>query len=230
VSRAERLLKLVDVLRRYRRPVSGIVLAEETGVSIRTLYRDIASLQAQGAPIEGERGLGYVLKPGFMLPPLMFLEDELEALMLGSEWVASRAETNLGEAARRALGKIASVLPPDLNSFLQSCTLVPGPSVHVSADTIDLAEIRKTIRAERKVVVHYRDAKERETKRTIWPFALGYLDGARIIIGWCELRQGIRHFRADRISLISPTNIRYPRRRASLMKDWRVLEGLPAEK
>jgi predicted DNA-binding transcriptional regulator YafY len=88
VSRAERLLQLIQVLRRHRRPVSGRVLAGELGVSLRTLYRDIAALQAQGAAIDGEPGLGYLLRPGFMLPPLMFSEEEIEALVLGSRWVA----------------------------------------------------------------------------------------------------------------------------------------------
>ena len=88
MSRSQRLLDLIQVLRRHRRPVSGHALADELGISIRTLYRDIATLQAQGADIEGEPGLGYILKPGFMLPPLMFSEDEIEAMVLGSRLVA----------------------------------------------------------------------------------------------------------------------------------------------
>ena len=107
MSRAERLLELIQTLRRFRHPVSGAALAEELGVSLRTLYRDIQSLKAQGARIEGEPGLGYILRPGFMLPPLMFSEDEIEALVLGSRWVADRGDTRLGEAARNALTKIA---------------------------------------------------------------------------------------------------------------------------
>ncbi|MFO0437910.1 MAG: helix-turn-helix transcriptional regulator, partial [Phenylobacterium sp.] len=95
MSRSERLFDLLQTLRRHRRPVSGKVLADEIGVSIRTLYRDIASLQAQGATIEGEPGVGYVLKPGFLLPPLMFPPEEIEALVLGSRWVADRADNHL---------------------------------------------------------------------------------------------------------------------------------------
>ena len=102
MSRAERLLDLIQVLRRYRQPVSGQRLADELGVSIRTLYRDIATLQGQGAAIDGEAGLGYVLRPGFMLPPLMFTEEEIEALVLGSRWVAKRSDARLGSAARNA--------------------------------------------------------------------------------------------------------------------------------
>ncbi len=112
MSRAERLLDLVQVLRRHRGPVSGRHLAETMGVSLRTLYRDIASLQAQGAAIEGEPGLGYVLRPGFTLPPLMFREEEIEALVLGMRWVATRTDGPLASAAGDALAKIAAVLRP----------------------------------------------------------------------------------------------------------------------
>src|SRR5690554_2465098 len=118
MSRAERLLDLIQILRRHRQPVAGGALAKELGVSLRTLYRDIGTLQAQGAHIEGEPGLGYILKPGFMLPPLMFSEDEIEALVLGSRWVAGHGDTRLAEAGRNALAKIAAVLPRDLREAL----------------------------------------------------------------------------------------------------------------
>ena len=122
MSRAERLLELMQCLRRHRYPVGGAALASELGISVRTLYRDIAALQAQGARIDGEPGVGYVLRPGFMLPPLMFSEDEIEALVLGSRWVADRADDPLGRAARNALAKIAAVLPTDLRKSLhRSC-------------------------------------------------------------------------------------------------------------
>src|ERR1700744_2686380 len=106
MSRAQRLLDLIQVLRGYHRPVSGAVLAEALGISLRTLYRDIDALVAQGAPIDGEAGVGYVLRPGFMLPPLMFSEEEIEALVLGSRWVAERTDSSLGKAAAQALAKI----------------------------------------------------------------------------------------------------------------------------
>src|SRR5882724_3329310 len=106
MPRSQRLLDLMQVLRRHRRPVSGAVLAEEVGVSLRTLYRDIESLKSLGAYIDGEAGVGYVLRPGFMLPPLMFTQEEIEALVLGSRWVAKRSDARLGLAARNALAKI----------------------------------------------------------------------------------------------------------------------------
>ena len=148
MSRAERLLDLVQLLRRHRRPVSGRKLADELGVSIRTLYRDIVTLQGQGAPIEGEPGLGYVLKPGFMLPPLMFGEDEIEALLLGSRWVADRADGPLALAARDAMAKIVAVLPPDLGRRVEDAVLILGPGRMVEAgEAVDLSIVRRTIRS-----------------------------------------------------------------------------------
>ena len=199
MSRSERLLELLQILRRHRRPVTGRALADELGISLRTLYRDIASLQAQGAGIEGEPGLGYVLKPGYMLPPLMFTEDEIEALVLGSRWVANRIDHRLGNAARNALVKIAAVLPADLRDSLDTAALLVGPGISPPPDTIDLSVVRKAIRAERKLKIAYRDADGGETARTIWPFALAFFDRSRVVSAWCELRSDIRHFRTDRI-------------------------------
>jgi predicted DNA-binding transcriptional regulator YafY len=225
MSRAPRLLDLVQALRRHRFPVSGQTLANETGVSLRTLYRDIATLQAQGADIEGEPGLGYVLKPGFMLPPLMFTEDEIEALVLGSRWVASRADDSLGRAANNLLAKISSVLPNDLKVRLDTSNLLVGPNPEAMTDSIDLAIIRKAIRNEHVLAISYQDASGAATERNIWPFALGYFDKVRITVAWCELRQSFRHFRTDRIVSATPSSKRYPRRKAVLLKEWRAYDG-----
>lgn len=225
MSRSARLLDLLQVLRRHRQPVSGQALADELRISIRTLYRDIGTLQAQGAHIEGEPGVGYVLRPGFMLPPLMFSEDELEALVLGSRWVADRADNPLGAAARDALAKIAAVLPADLRDGLDANLLV-GPGQPLVSDTIDLSVIRKAIRAEHKLRIHYRDNNGAESERVIWPFALGFFDRVRMVVAWCELRQDFRHFRTDRIASQTATELRYPRRRQVLLKAWRESEGI----
>jgi predicted DNA-binding transcriptional regulator YafY len=206
--------------------VSGATLAVELGISLRTLYRDIASLQAQGAGIEGEPGFGYIRRPGFMLPPLMFSEEELEALVLGSRWVAHRADDRLGLAARDALAKIAAVLPADLRDDLEASTLLVGPGEPIVAGDLELGAVRQAIRAERKLVITYRDLKEAESTRTIWPFALGFFDRVRVIVAWCELRQGFRHFRVDRIAALTPSQARYPRRRQTLLREWRELERI----
>ncbi len=224
MSRAARLLDLLQRLRQHRRPVAGAALAAELGISLRTLYRDIASLQAQGAEISGEPGLGYVLRPGFLLPPMMFQEEELEALALGSRWVAAQGDSPLAEAARSALAKIATVLPEDLRRQLDgSALLVPAAAPD---DGSILPALRRAIRAEHVLVLRYRDQQGMETERRVWPFALGYFDQLRMLAAWCELRGEYRHFRTDRIAGLRQTGQRYPRRRAVLLREWREREGV----
>lgn len=231
MSRSERLLSLLQVLRRHRRPVSGHVLAHETGVSIRTLYRDIASLQAQGAMIDGEPGVGYVLKPGFMLPPLMFGSEELDALVLGMRWVVDRGDEKLSEAASSALVKIASVLPPDLRRELHESALLVGarPNPTTRAGTPDI--FRGSIRSERKLEITYRDASGNvSSRRVVWPFALVYFNQARVLACWCELRNDFRNFRTDRIADAALLELNYPRRRHALLAEWRRSEKVVERK
>lgn len=224
MSRSERLLDLIQALRRHRRPVSGRTLAGELGISLRTLYRDIDSLRAQGARIEGEAGIGYVLQPGFLLPPLMFSEDEIEALVLGSRWVAQRADGALKKAAGDALAKIAAVLPEDPGRDLDRSTLLVGPAAAIAEDRVDLAAIRGAIRAERKLRLFYRDAGGQASERMVWPVALGFFDRVRMLVAWCELREGFRHFRTDRIDALTVQEARYPRRRQALLKAWKAVD------
>ena len=229
MSRAERLLELIQVLRRHRRPVSGTALADELGISLRTLYRDVDTLRVQGAQIDGEPGIGYVLRPGYMLPPLMFSEAEIEALVLGSRWVADRADRPLGDAARNALAKIAAVLPDDLRESLDTSTLMIGPGEPLPAGDAELPTIRQAVRTERKLRIAYVDADGTDTRRTIWPFALAFFDRVRVVAAWCELRQSYRHFRTDRIADLKLSERRYPRRRQALLKEWRQVEGIRSE-
>jgi predicted DNA-binding transcriptional regulator YafY len=227
LSRTERLFTLMDILRRHRRPVSGARLAAESGISLRSLYRDIATLQAQGATIEGEAGVGYVLRPGFMLPPLMFSETEIEAIVLGSRWVAERGDDDLAAAARNALAKILAVLPPDLRGGAEQSGLLVGPAGAGAVDNSAIASIRQAIRAERKIAFAYRDGSGVSTRRTVWPIALGYFDSALVIVAWCELRLDFRSFRADRLQDLAVLGERYPRRKAAMLKEWRTREGIP---
>jgi predicted DNA-binding transcriptional regulator YafY len=229
MSRAQRLLDLIQALRQHRRPVSGARLADEAGVSLRTLYRDIETLKAQGAHIDGEAGVGYVLRPGFMLPPLMFSEEEIEALVLGSRWVSERADTPLGDAARNALAKIAAVLPEDLKASLDATNLLIGPGKPIAAGDAELPSIRAAIRTERKLQIVYADGNKASTRRIIWPFALAFFDRVRMVVAWCELRDGYRHFRTDRIEALKPMTKRYPRRRQALLQEWRSREGIPEQ-
>lgn len=231
MSRAQRLLELIQILRRNRYPVTGSNLAVELGISLRSLYRDIATLQAQGARIDGAPGLGYILRPGFMLPPLMFSEEEIEALMLGSRWVADRGDARLGEAARNAVAKIAAVLPGQAREDLHASGLIVGPGEPLAAGKMEMESVRlrQAIRQEHKLSITYRDLKGSESTRIIWPFALAFFDRARVVVAWCESRKGFRHFRTDRILSLSALEERYPRKRQALMQEWRESENIPPQ-
>ena len=230
MSRTQRLFDLIQIMRRHRYPVSGKQLADELSISLRTLYRDIATLQAQGASIEGEPGVGYVLQPGFMLPPLMFSEEEIEALVLGSRWVARRADKKLSLAATNVLAKIAAVLPTDLRQQLQFSGLLIGPARTAIANNDDAeALIRQAIRKEHKLQITYLDVKKDESQRTIWPLALGFFEEVHVIIAWCELRADFRHFRTDRIIQLLSLKTRYPKQRQILLKQWREIHNIPEQ-
>lgn len=228
MSRSARLLDLIQTLRRHRRPVTGEALATALDISLRTLYRDIATLQSQGARIDGAPGLGYVLREGFVLPPLMFSVDEVEALVLGSRWVASRDDARLSAAAHDALAKIAAVLPPALRHDMDNTTLLVGPSDPAHADRDVLALMRRAIRLEHKLRIGYRDLKGKDSERTVWPFALGFFDRVQVLVAWCELREEIRSFRTDRVTGPVLLDERYPQRKAALLKAWREREGIAA--
>lgn len=225
MSRAARLLALLEALRRRRRPVRGQDLADELGISLRSLYRDIATLQSQGAPIEGEAGLGYVLRPGYLLPPLTFTADEVEALALGARLVARDADSDLVAAAVNALAKIAAVMPEGRRDEFAAVPLLAGPDAVTDEDRFD-GTLREAIRAEQKVAIAYRDGENHPTDRLIWPFAIGYFRTALVVAAWCELRADYRHFRLDRIDVVTPTTTRYPRRRHALFDEWRTREGV----
>ena len=224
LSRSARLLDLLQVLRRHRRPVTAASLAAETRVSLRTLYRDIATLQAQGVPIEGEAGLGYVLKPGFMLPPLMFDEDELDALILGLRFVVRRGDEDLGHAAENALAKIEAILPPAGRDRRGASPLLAGPGG--SGETAHLATIRAAIRAERKLRVRYTDKKGASSERVIWPVAVGFFEAGEMLAAWCEARTDFRHFRLDRIIALAPVDARLPKRHRILLAEWRLTQDI----
>jgi predicted DNA-binding transcriptional regulator YafY len=227
MSRSERLLDLIQILRRHRRPVSGGELAGELAVSLRTVYRDIRSLIVTGAPIDGEAGVGYVLRAGYTLPPLMFSDEEIEAIVLGSRMVAASTDAKLARAASNALAKITAVLPDDRRDEVASLGLLSAARPPAAPDGVDLAALRAAIRAERKIRISYGDETGNRTDRCVWPIALTFYDRTRLLAAWCELRQGFRHFRTDRIAALSELHERYPRRRRVLMKEWRLIEGMP---
>lgn len=225
-TRSERLLAVLQILRRHRHPVAAQRIADETGTSLRTVYRDIDALRAQGAAIEGEAGLGYVLRPGFLLPPLMFTEDEIEALVLGARLVATRGDPALAAAAVDAVARIGAVLPGALRDLAETSALLVPPGPGRAAPF--MAALRAAIRAERKVDIGYRDKSGAETRRIVWPFAMGFFDSVQVLVAWCETRQAVRHFREDRIATCAVLDARYPQRRARLMRDWVAAEKIRA--
>jgi predicted DNA-binding transcriptional regulator YafY len=221
VDKTERLFSIMDALRRHRRPVTAAALAEEQGVSVRTLYRDVQTLIGLGAPIDGEAGIGYMLKPGFFLPPLMFTAEELEALVLGARWVQGRPDPELSAAAKNALGKIATASPDDLRDRIGNTALFP---VNTSwpqdkAEPV-LGVLREAIRDERVLRINYGDERGNLSEREIWPVILGYYEQKQIVGAWCTLRQDFRNFRTDRIAAAEPVEGRFGKRRTVLHKEW----------
>lgn len=223
MSRSERLLALLQALRRRRHAVSGLVLAQELGVSIRTLYRDIATLQAQGAMIEGSPGIGYVMKPGFMLPPLMFRDEEIEALALGLRWVADLGEQGLSRGARNTMAKIAAVLPQELRRELESSALLVGKGNRRQATQDGDDPLRAAIRGECKLRLSYKDLGGKISRRVVWPFAVVYFEQSRVLCAWCELRNDYRNFRSDRIVKAELLDETYPKPRRALLREWQQM-------
>lgn len=220
MDKTERLFSIMDALRRHRRPITAAALAEEQGVSVRTLYRDIQTLIGLGAPIDGEAGVGYMLKPGFFLPPLMFSAEELEALVLGARWVETQPDDGLSAAARNALAKIATASPEDLRDRISDTALWPVAIWGQRKPIPVLAEIRLAMRQEKAVRLDYEDEQGRPSSRTIWPVGLAFYEGKQTIAAWCLLRNDFRNFRTDRIVSLVITDERFGKRRAALEKEW----------
>jgi predicted DNA-binding transcriptional regulator YafY len=230
MSRTTRLFKLMDALRGHRRPVTAARLADDLEVSVRTVYRDIQTLIDLGAPLDGEAGIGYLLRPGFFLPPLMFGEEELEALVLGARWVQGQGDAALAQAAASALAKIATASPQDLRDKMADTGLWAPRFQKPAEHPTGLRTIRAALRLEHKLAITYVDETGTTTERVLWPVALAYFEGKRLLVAWCELRNGFRHFRPDRISSLSTTGSRYPTRRALLVKNWRRENNIPDER
>ena len=226
MSRTGRLFQLMDALRGNRRPVTAATLAAQLRVSERTIYRDVQTLMELGAPLEGEAGVGYMLRAGFFLPPLMFGADELEALVLGARWVRGQGDAGLRQAASSALAKIATATPRDLRDSMAETSLWVPIDPNAAADDTFVQCARLAIRHEHKMRLAYSDEHGRESERVVWPFALAYFDNKRLLAAWCEMRAALRHFRIDRIRHAEAVTERYPTRRHALLKAWRAENNL----
>lgn len=220
MRRADRLFQIIQILRRTTRPITAETIATELEVTKRTVYRDIATLMGQRVPIRGEAGLGYVLDGGFDMPPLMLTSDEIEAAVLGAQWVVARGDPALARAARDLIAKIAATVPEQLRPVILEPAVVVPPVWDRVAESIDMAAIRASIHAGRKLGIAYRDRDDQESQRTIWPFLIGYRETTRMLVAWCELREDFRMFRTDRVSTLEFLDERYPTRPAQLRARW----------
>lgn len=203
MRRADRLFELIQELRSARGPVTAAQLAERLEVTPRTIYRDVASLQGMRVPIDGEAGIGYIMRRGYDLPPLMFSAEEVEAITVGLNLLVRTGDTGLQGAARSVAAKITSVLPVD-RTALRDLTLevsdwgIPVPN-------LDMGIIRQSVRREEALLIHYTNADGEGSARTILPLAITYHAQVIVIAAWCEWREGFRHFRADRITKCEET-------------------------
>lgn len=223
MRRADRLFQIIQLLRRSSKPVTAQAVAAELETSKRTIYRDIADLMAQRVPIRGEAGIGYVLDAGFDLPPLMLTSDEVEAAVLGAQWVAGRADPALARAARDLIAKIAATVPETMRPHVLEPAVMSTPAWNNTPDTLDMGQVRAAIRSRRKVVIDYVDESERASRRVIWPFLAAYRDTTRLLIAWCEMREDFRMFRADRVRAAEVLEERYPERPAVLRARWEAI-------
>jgi len=211
MRRADRLFEIIQRLRRSRgRVVTARALAEPLEVSERTIYRDIRDLVTSGVPIEGAAGVGYSLRKGYDLPPLMLSESEIEAIVFGARIVQSWSDPEMARAADAALGKIETVLPDRLRHLVTDVSLQAPVTRNRPPLTFDLARLRGAIRARRKVRFRYRDEKGAETARTVRPLALWFYGPVWLTGAWCELRNDFRFFRLERMTAVEFLDATFP--------------------
>jgi predicted DNA-binding transcriptional regulator YafY len=219
VRRADRLFEIIQLLRRQP-TVRARELSATLEVSERTIYRDIQDLMASGVPIEGEAGVGYILKAGFDLPPLMFKEPEIEALVLGARIVESWGDAELAEAASDAIAKIEAVIPERLRGYMANTALLAPSSHHMEPLSFDLAALRRAVRTQVKVHFRYTDVLRQKTERTVRPLSLAYFGPVWVLAAWCELRADFRTFRLDRIEDFEVTPERFRPERGKTLHDF----------
>lgn len=229
MTRTQRLLTLLQILKENRYPITAEVLANKLQISVRSIYRDIESLRDQGAEITGEAGIGYQLKSGLLLPPLTFDINELEALILGLRWVESNTDKELSHSALRAINKINAVVTTQHQTLLEQNTLFVPTHQIIEVDHAIAKDMRFSLREEKKAQIYYKDAQNQLSTRIIWPIAVGYFQDSQVIAAWCELRQSYRHFRLDRIISYEVLSDNLPYPKSYLFSRWKkeILKEAP---
>jgi len=223
MRRADRLFDIIQTLRTARQPVTAASLADQLEVTARTVYRDIAALQASRVPIEGAPGLGYVLRRGFDLPPLMFTAEEADAIAIGVRLLRRLRDAKLQRAAANVLAKLAAVLPEPLQPLLVSAPVYVSDGNAPAPAGIDPAALRTAIHEARKVAIAYLDEAGHRTHRTIRPVAMAYYVDVTLLGAWCELRNDFRNFRVDRILNAELLDQRFAAESAKLTAEWLAL-------
>ena len=218
MRRADRLFEIIQILR-TRQLTRARDLAEKLEVSERTIYRDVADLMATGVPIDGEAGLGYVLRGGFDLPPLMFNEQEVEALILGARIVESWTDDELADAAGNVISKVEAVLPDRLRRHMEETALLAPSRHYFEPIKFELGDLRRALRSKLKVHFRYVDAEEQSTERSVRPLAVAFFGPVWLLAGWCELRDDFRSFRLDRMSGFAVLNEKFRDERGKTLHD-----------
>jgi len=223
MRRSDRLFDIIQRLRTAVGPVTAATLADELEVTPRTVYRDIATLQARRVPIEGAAGVGYLLRKGFDLPPLMFTVDEVEAIAVGARMVRRLRDPKLQEAAESVLAKVTVVVPDALRASLAASPIFVSEGDAVAAEGGDMAELRSAIRDSRKLHIAYADEQGRRTHRTIWPIAMAYYVDVTLVGAWCEMRADYRNFRVERIQCSKVLDEHFDQENGRLFREWSAL-------
>lgn len=226
MRRADRLFELILLLRRARKAITALQLAEALEVAPRTIYRDVAALTAMRVPIEGAAGVGYIMRPGYDLPPLMLDDEEVEAVEVGLQLLNRTGDRDLQAAARRVAAKIASVLPEPRADGMDDGRFVVSDFGTPAAPCMGM--LRSAVRDNRRLALSYRDGRKRLTERSCLPLAVVYYTEVTVLAAWCELRDDFRHFRADRIVSCHETGDSFAGLAPQLRQVWHARAGLPS--
>jgi predicted DNA-binding transcriptional regulator YafY len=219
MRRADRLFEIIQQLRGSRL-VTANALAEKLEVSVRTVYRDVRDLQASGVPIDGAAGVGYLLRPGYQLPPLMLLPAEIEALIVGARMVKAWAGKGLASAAAEALVKIGEVVPDERMRAAERVPIfAPGYRIR-DTERENLDTLSRAIDERFKLRLTYRDAGGEGSLRIVWPLALHFWGQVWTLAAWCELREDFRTFRVDRTEAVTPTGEDFARVPGRTLEDY----------
>jgi len=225
VRRADRLFDILQALRVATKPMTAAAIAERLEVTVRTIYRDIASLQASRVPIEGAAGIGYVLQRGFDLPPLMFTADEVDAIAVGARLVRRLRDPGLQVAADRVLEKVTAVLPETHRDQVLAAPFFVSDGDAETPTGVNPGDLRLAIRETRKLRITYADQHSRQTERIVWPVAMAYYVDVTLLGAWCELRGDFRHFRVERIVTSAVLDERFSTDNGKLMQRWFALQA-----